>query len=169
MRRTIARITAASSLLLVAGTVSMPAQATTEDAGWTARGGQVTYHATHTGTIDGIRGNRHDISLSSHGKANRIKSMFCDSGGECVERSDRRISSRSPLTFRVSPSGRSAVVVGSAQTRTAAGWSPRTFAVDLKLYSVEKAVEGRRAVNKVSGHFGGNEDGSFVSGHITRR
>lgn len=168
MKHTTARITAATALLLVTGTVSMPTQAATAASELTARGGQVTYHATYTGKIDGLRGNRHDVSLSSNGKVGHVKSSFCDSGGDCVERSHRRISSQSPLTFRVSPSGRSAVVTGNAQTRTAAGWSPRTFVVDLKLYSVEKAVDGRRAVNTVSGHFGWNEAASFVTGHITR-
>lgn len=164
-------ITAIAGLMLAAAAAA-PAQADGQAAQWRSTGGGgVVYGATYNGKISGLQGNRHDIHIESGGDMNTIVSSYCPPWtGKCIERSHRRINpTTSPVDFWVSSTGKSAKVTGTVNTRTDAGWAPRSLPVDLTLYATDKPVDGQMKIRKATGHLGWNYAEAFVVGFLAPR
>lgn len=152
-----------TGLVAAAGVAAAaPARAEETLAQWSVGEGRVHYSATYLGSVDGLQGNNHHVLIDSKEQTGHIVSEFCDRDGDCVQRSDRRISSRSPLRVRVSSTGRSATIQGELRTTTASGWVS-SFPVDLALFGHGDLHNGKRPVHKVNGHLAGSSGETYFN------
>lgn len=167
-------ITAIAGLMLAAAAAASPAQAADDTTGTDTNREAVVYSATFVGKIPGVQGNVHDVSIENAGDMNYVQSWFCpstitaDTKEGCVQRADRRISPRSPADIRVSSTGHSATIEGTVKAKTMAGYSARTFAVDLTLRASGPTTDGRRDLTSAYGTFAGIDDGFLLKGFLVR-
>lgn len=167
-------ITALAGLMLAAAAAASPAQAANGTTGTETAREAVVYSATFVGKIPGTRGNVHDVSIENDGDMNYVQSWYCpstitsDTKEGCVQRADRRISPRSPADIRVSATGMSATITGTVKAKTMAGYSARTFDVDLTLRASGPVTDGRRELTFAYGTFAGLDDGLMLDGFLVR-
>lgn len=165
----------AAAVLAAAGLATTgpgAAQATEDEQGWQINRGAIVFSAQYLGRMDGTMGNVHDVAIESEGDMNYVQSWYCPAGADrlskdgCTLRGDRRISPRSPLDLRVSSTGRSATVRGTARTVPFGGGTARSFAIDLTLRAAGPLEGGRRDLTSVYGSVGGNGHDVGASGFL---
>lgn len=168
MQRTITSTVLAAASVLGGVAIAAPATADTDPSDYTNQ--RTSSQTVAHGTIDGLRGNRHQVRLYTwEGKVmnSRVRSYYCPSGAtitptwissKCVLRStysltNFRQNNETSHIGRVSSTGRSATQIAPVLAKNSSTGKSLVLGSDIKLYS---RVDGDGVgYVSVSGTFGG--------------